>query len=179
MINNAGFGVFGEFTETKLDHELDMIDTNIKAVHMLTKLFLIDMRKQNRGYILNVASSAAFLPGPLMASYYATKAYILNLTEAISEELKQNQSKVYIGTFCPGPVATEFNKVANVKFHVKSLDSKIAAEYAIKKMFQKKRIIIPTTLMKMTNIGTHLLPRKILLKICYHIQTRKDDRHEK
>lgn len=179
VINNAGFGVFGEFTETKLDHELDMIDTNIKAVHMLTKLFLIDMRKQNRGYILNVASSAAFLPGPLMASYYATKAYILNLTEAISEELKQNQSKVYIGTFCPGPVATEFNKVANVKFHVKSLDSKIAAEYAIKKMFQKKRIIIPTTLMKMTNIGTHLLPRKVLLKICYHIQTRKDDRHEK
>lgn len=179
VINNAGFGVFGEFTETKIDKELDMIDTNIKAVHMLTKLFLIDMKKKNRGYILNIASSAAFLPGPLMASYYATKSYVFNLTEAISEELKQSQSKVYIGTFCPGPVTTEFNHVANVKFSVKSISSKAAAEYAIHKMFQKKRIIVPTTIMKITSIGIRFIPRKLALKICYHIQTRKDTTHEK
>ena len=76
LINNAGFGIFGEFVNTNIDKELDMIDINIKTVHVLTKLFLKDFKAKNKGYILNVASSAAFLPGPLMASYYGTKAYI-------------------------------------------------------------------------------------------------------
>ncbi len=179
VINNAGFGVFGEFTETKLDTELDMIDTNIKAVHMLTKLFLTDMRKQNKGYILNIASSASFLPGPLMASYYATKAYVFNLTEAISEELRQNQSKVYIGTFCPGPVDSEFNDVAKVKFGVKAISSKEAAAYAITKMFQRKRIIVPGMLMKLNCVCNHVIPRKLLLRISYHIQSEKEVLNEK
>ena len=83
LVNNAGFGDFGYFTETDLSKELSMIDTNVKAVHILTKSFLKDMEKKNSGYILNVASSAAFQPGPLMATYYATKSYVYQLTEAL------------------------------------------------------------------------------------------------
>ena len=91
LINNAGFGLFGEFTSTKLDKELDMIELNIKTVHTLTKLFLKDFVKKDKGYILNVASSAAFMPGPLMATYYSTKAYVLHLTESINEELRRKK----------------------------------------------------------------------------------------
>ena len=141
LINNAGFGKFGEFNDIKLDDELDMIDVNIKAVHILTKLFLNDFVARNKGYILNVASSAAFQPGPLMATYYSTKAYVLHLTEAIYEELRKNNSNVGISVLCPGPVNTEFNKVAKVRFSLKSLESNDVAEYAIKKMFKKKLII--------------------------------------
>ena len=116
LINNAGFGLFGEFTSTNLNQEMEMIDVNIKAVHLLTKLYLKDMVKRNSGYILNVASAAGFGPGPLMATYYATKAYVLNLTEAISYELKAKNKDVSISVLCPGPVKTNFNKVANVEF---------------------------------------------------------------
>ena len=116
LINNAGFGKFGEFNDIKLDDELGMIDVNIKAVHILTKLFLNDFVARNKGYILNVASSAAFQPGPLMATYYSTKAYVLHLTEAIYEELRKNNSNVWISVLCPGPVNTEFYKVAKVRF---------------------------------------------------------------
>ena len=140
VINNAGFGVFGEFINTNIDKELDMIDINIKTVHTLTKLFLKDFKNKDKGYILNVASSAAFLPGPLMASYYGTKSYIYQLTTAISEELRQEKSNVYVGVLCPGPVDTEFNKVAKVDFSVKSLNSYDVSEYAIKKMFKTFRL---------------------------------------
>lgn len=173
VINNAGFGLFGEFSETNLDKELDMIDTNIKAVHTLTKLFLKDFKEKDSGYILNVASSAAFLSGPLMATYYATKGYVLKLTEAIYEELRREDSNVYIGTLCPGPVNTEFNDVANVKFSIKSLDSYQVADYAINKMFQKKLIIIPGFMMKFVTLAK-FIPRKLLLRINYNIQKKKE-----
>ena len=114
LINNAGFGDCGKFTETDLSKELEMIDVNIKAVHVLTKLFLKDMKKRNSGYILNVASMAAFAPGPLMATYYSTKAYVLRLTTSIYEELRRDKSKVVVSCLCPGPVKTNFNNVANV-----------------------------------------------------------------
>lgn len=91
LINNAGFGEFGEFTDTNLDKELNMINVNIKAVHILTKLFLQDMKKRNSGHILNVASIAGFMPGPLMTTYYSTKAYIVRLTQSIYEELKKEK----------------------------------------------------------------------------------------
>ena len=93
-----------------------MIDTNIRAVHILTKLALQDFTARGRGYILNVSSSAGFLPGPLMATYYATKNYVLRLTEAIREELRRAGSPVKVCALCPGPVDTEFNKVAGVRF---------------------------------------------------------------
>ena len=173
VINNAGFGLFGEFTETSLDKELDMIDTNIKAVHTLTKLFLKDFKEKDSGYILNVSSSAAFLSGPLMSTYYATKGYVLKLTEAIYEELRREDSNVYIGTLCPGPVDTEFNDVANVKFSIQSLNSHDVAEYAINQMFKRKLIIIPGWKMKFI-VFSRLLPRKLILRINYNIQKKKE-----
>lgn len=173
VINNAGFGLAGDFTETSLDKELDMIDLNIKAVHVLTKCFLKDFKEKNKGYILNVASSAAFQPGPLMNTYYATKVYVLNMTLAIYEELKQSNSKVYVGCLCPGPVDTEFNKVAKVEFAILSLSSEYVARYAVKKMLKRKLVIIPGTQMKITYFLSKLSPLKLKLWITYHIQQRK------
>ncbi|NLL44390.1 MAG: SDR family NAD(P)-dependent oxidoreductase [Mollicutes bacterium] len=175
VINNAGFGVYGEFFETSLDKELDMVDLNIKAVHILTKLFLRDFKKKNHGYILNVSSLAAFAPGPLMASYYATKAYVLKLTEAIYEELRQEGSNIYIGALCPGPVTTNFNKIAGIKKAMNALPSYVVAEYTIKKMFKRKTIIIPGKLTKMVRYINILLPNKTLSRFVYIIQKRKNN----
>ncbi|MBP3765668.1 MAG: SDR family oxidoreductase [Bacilli bacterium] len=174
VVNNAGFGLFGEFDKTNLDKELDMIDTNIKAVHILTKLFLKDFKEKDSGYILNVASSAGFLSGPLMATYYATKGYVLKLTEAIYEELRRDGSNVYIGALCPGPVDTEFNKVAKVKFSIKPMTSEKVAEYAVDQMLKKKTIIIPGFKTKFVRLSG-LLPRKLLLRLNYNVQKKKDD----
>lgn len=173
LINNAGVGIFGKFDETKLDPELDIIDLNIKTVHTLTKLFLKDFKKRNNGYILNVASLAAFLPGPLMATYYSTKAYVLNLTEAIHEELKQENSNVYIGALCPGPVDTEFNDVAKVHFSVSSQTPSEVVDYALKKMFRNKLVIIPGFKNRLGLFLTKLLPLKLKLKVCYRLQESK------
>nr|WP_319489509.1 SDR family oxidoreductase [uncultured Caproiciproducens sp.] len=173
LINNAGFGVFGAFDKTDLQKELRMIDTNIRAVHILTKLFLKDFKAKNSGYILNVASSAAFQPGPLLSSYYASKAYVLRLTEAISEELRRSGSAVQICALCPGPVHTEFDAVADVRFSVKGLESRYVAEYAIRKMFEKKLVIVPGTLMKLTRFFGKFLTEKQMLRISYHMQKRK------
>lgn len=173
LINNAGFGMVGEFVDSDLERELSMIELNITALHILTKLFLKDFVKQDSGSILNVASSAAFQPGPLMATYYATKAYVLRLTEGIYGELRKKKSNVYIGCLCPGPVDTEFNDVANVKFQLKGLDSSMVALYAINKMEKKKLVIIPGKLMKLNVLLNRFIPRKILLRIAYHIQRSK------
>ena len=173
LINNAGFGLFGKFYETDINKEMEMISVNIEAVHLLTKLFLRDMQKKNSGYILNVASSASFGPGPLMATYYATKAYVNNLTEAINEELRRENSNVFVCSLCPGPVATNFNNVAGVEFSVKPLTSDEVANYAIDKMFKKKVIIIPGLKMKLALFGRRLLSRKLLRKITYNIQRSK------
>ena len=174
LINNAGFGLFGKFYETDLNRELEMINTNIVAVHLLTKLFLRDMKKRNSGYILNVASSAAFGPGPLMSTYYATKAYVNNLTEAINEELRREESNVVISSLCPGLVDTNFNKVANVNFSVKAMNSRDVARYAIDMMFKEKVVIIPGTYMKLALFGRRFLSRKTLRKITYNIQKKKE-----
>ena len=173
VINNAGFGIFGKFTDIDLDRELNMIDLNIKAVHILTKLFLKDFKAKNKGYILNVASSAAFLPGPLLSSYYASKAYVLRLTEAIYEELRRDKSNVYVGVLCPGPVDTEFNQVANVKFALKGLTSEYVAKYAIKKMFKRKLVIVPGRVMKCARFLTKIAPEKLILKVSYNQQKKK------
>ncbi len=175
LINNAGFGLFGEFTDTNIDKELDMIDLNIKTVHTLTKLFLKDFKKRDKGYILNVASSAGFMPGPLMSTYYASKSYVLHLTEAIHEELKKEKSNVSVSVLCPGPVETEFNRVAGVSFSMKPMESMAVAKYAIKKMFAEKLIIIPGLKVKLGVFATRLVPRKLLTKIVYKIQTKKLD----
>lgn len=174
LINNAGFGDFGYFTETDLAKELDMINTNIKAVHILTKSFLKDMEKKKSGYILNVASSAAFQPGPLMATYYATKSYVYQLTEALYYEQKKKKTGVHLSVLCPGPVETNFNNVAGVKFSVKPLKSSYVAEYALKQMFNKKMLIIPGFKMKCARFFERFASDKLLLKITYRIQHKKN-----
>jgi Short-chain dehydrogenases of various substrate specificities len=173
LINNAGFGVFGEFTETELDKEIELININIKAVHILTKLFLKDMKEKNNGYILNVASIAAFVPGPLMATYYSSKSYVLKLTESIYEELKRVDSKVKISVLCPGPVKTEFNTVANVKFNSKYLTSEYVAKYGINKMLKGKLIIVPGIDIKIARVLSKIVPDKVIMKVTYKIQKRK------
>lgn len=176
IINAAGFGLIGDFKDTNLDRELDMIDLNIKAVHTLTKLFLNDFLKKDSGYILNVASIAAFEPGPLMATYYATKSYVYNLTTAINYELKKRKSNVYVGCLNPGPVDTEFNKVANVKFNLKSYSSDYVCKYALNKMFKKKKIIIPGFRIKMGYIASKILPLNIILNYTYKVQEKKTEK---
>lgn len=176
LVNNAGFGDCGDFSKTDLNKELNMIKTNIKAYHILTKLYLIDMKKKNGGKILNVASIAGFMPGPLMATYYATKAYVVRLSEAIREELKKEKSKVQISILCPGPVDTNFNKVANVKFNLKEANSQDIVNYAIKKLEHGKFYIIPGIAVKFARFGVGLLPTKLVSKMTYKVQQRKLER---
>lgn len=175
LVNNAGFGLFGEFTDTNIQTELDMIDTNIKAVHILTKLFLQDMVKQDKGHILNVASLAGMMPGPLMATYYASKNYVVRLTQAIRQELKKKRSNVKISVFCPGPVKTNFNKVADVNFSMPGKDSKKVSKYAIDKMLKGKLMILPGFTEKSVRILTHIVPDTIVMKFCYYIQKKKKE----
>ena len=173
LINNAGFGLFGIFTEADLTRELEMIDLNIKAYHILTKLFLKDFVEKDKGYILNVASSAGFMAGPRLSTYYATKNYVLKLTMAINEELRQSGSNVVVSALCPGPVNTNFNKVAMGEFSIKEASPKYVAEYAIDKMFKKKMIIVPTLRIKLGIFLLRLIPYRLQLIYCYHIQGKK------
>ena len=173
LVNNAGFGAFGEFYKTDLNNELNLIDLNIKAVHILTKLYLRDFREKNRGYILNTASLAGFCVGPLMSTYYASKAYVLRLTQSIKQELEQENSNVHICALCPGPVDTGFNKRAGVNFSMKPLTSDYVAKYAIRKMFQKITVIVPGIVCKFSAVASKLLPSGIIGKVCYEIQKNK------
>lgn len=173
LVNNAGFGDCGYFTKTSLDKELKMIDTNIVAYHILTKLYLQDMKQRNSGKILNVASIAGFMPGPLMATYYSTKAYVVRLSEAIREELKKENSKVQISILCPGPVNTNFNKVADVQFALKGLSSEYVAKYTIDKLFKGKFYIVPGWKIKLARFGSKIAPNNLVAKICYNMQRRK------
>lgn len=173
LINNAGFGLFGEFAETDLEKEITMINTNITAVHILTKLYLKDMIKKDKGNILNVASIAGFMPGPLMATYYATKNYVVALTRSVRKELKKKKSNVKISLLCPGPVDTNFNKVANVKFKIPGLSSEKVAQYAIDKMLKNKFMILPGTLIKIGKAFSEITPDIIKEEVAYHAQKRK------
>lgn len=173
LINNAGFGDCGCFWETDLEKELKMIDTNVIAYHVLMKLYLKDMKQKNEGKILNVASIAGFMPGPLMATYYATKSYIVRLSEAVREELKKEKSNIKISILCPGPVDTNFDKVANVKFKLRQANSMEVAEYAIRKLEKGKFYIVPGIDVKFAKIGAKLFPANLVSKVTYMVQKRK------
>ena len=173
LVNNAGFGDCGYFDKTNLEKELQMINTNIVAYHVLTKLYLKDMKAKNSGKILNVASIAGFMPGPLMATYYSTKAYVVRLSEAIREELKKESSKVQISILCPGPVDTNFNKVADVQFALKGLSSEYVAKYTTDKLFKGKFYIVPGWKIKLAKFGAKIAPNTLFAKICYNMQKRK------
>ncbi len=173
LINNAGLGAYGLFDEITPERDQNLIDVNIRATHILTKLFLSDFKKRNQGRILNVASSAAFLPGPKLAAYYASKAYVLRLTQGIREELRHSHSKVVVSALCPGPVRTEFDKVADTRFSTGYLESEQVARYAVKKLMQGKAVIIPGGLMKMGRFFTKILPDGLLARASYHMQNRR------
>lgn len=173
LINNAGFGTCGEFINTNLEKELGMIDTNIAALHILTKLFLKDMVERDEGYIMNVSSIAGFMPGPLMATYYATKSYVLRLTQSINQELKMKKSNVKISALCPGPVKTNFQKVADVKFNVAETESSDVARIAVRKMFKGKKVIFTQFHIKLTSILAKILPDSFMAFCCYFVQRRK------
>lgn len=181
LINNAGFGVFGDFCSSDLDDELKMLDTNVRAVHILTKIFVKEFKRRDYGYILNVSSLASFFPGPLFGAYYATKSYVLRLTQAIAEELRREKSNVKISVLCPGPVHTEFGSVAKLSFGTGKekygknivLTCDKVSEYAIKKMFSGKQVIVPGIFMKIAVFLRHFLSDKCLAKILYIIQSKK------
>ncbi len=176
LINNAGFGAYGKFNEVPLEKELELIDTNIKALHILTKLYIKDMIKKNKGYILNVGSAAGFLSGPTFSSYYASKNYVVRLTEAIHEEMRRDKINVKVSALCPGPVNTEFNKVANVNFAVGGLASEYVAKYAIDKTLKGKMIITPGKLMKLAKFGELFLSEKMLTRMSYNMQMKRKDK---
>ena len=171
LINNAGFGDCGYFYKTSLDKDIEMINTNIIAVHVLTKLYLSEMIKRNSGHILNVGSIAGFMPGPLMATYYSSKSYVVKFSESIREELKHLKSNVKISVLCPGPVKTNFEKTANVQFQVSKAKSSDVANYALKHL--NKFYIIPGFSTKMAHVGSKLLPTSLMSKMVYKVQKKR------
>ena len=174
FINNAGFGDCNLFLEGNLQKELEMVDLNVKALHILFKLMLQKMQNEGKGSILNVASSAGLLPaGPYMAAYYATKAYVTSLTQAVAQELKEQKSKVYVSALCPGPVNTEFNEVAQVEFALKGITPEYCVRYALRQMEKHKRVIVPTLGMKFFIVIGHLSPRALAVQIISGQQKKK------
>jgi len=170
LINNAGFGLYGAFKDTDLATELNLIDVNIRALHILTKLFLKDFVAADNGVIMNVSSIAAFLPGPMMSVYYASKAYVQRLTEAIHQELRLEKSCVRICALCPGPVRTGFNRRAGAGSTDSGLDSQAVAAYALKKMFRGKLIIIPGWYMRVLHKAIHLTGTRLRLRAIAMVQ---------
>ena len=173
LINNAGFGEFGKFINSNLEKEIDLINTNITAVHILTKLYLQNMVKENGGHILNVASIAGMEPGPLMSAYYASKAYVIRLSRAINKELKKDKSNVKVSVLCPGPTNTNFNNVANVVFKAPAMSSEKVAKYGVDKALRGKLIIVPGFTNKCVRLFSKILPDAILEECAYHIQRKK------
>lgn len=174
IINNAGFGSFGDYQSDNLDIEMNMIDLNVKCLHILTKLFI---NKKETKYIMNVASSAGLLPGgPLMSGYYATKSYVCSYSLGIYEELRRNNSDKHISILCPGPVNTCFNDRANVNFSVNSLSPNYVAKYAIDMMFKNKLIIIPGSSVRIGLFFSKFIPKKLMLKLTYKFQKKKDSK---
>ena len=171
LVNNAGFGDFGPFWETSLDKELGMIETNITALHILTKLYLKDMVRRDSGQILNVASIAGFLPGPLMATYYATKAYVVRLSEGVRKELAARGSRVKISILCPGPVDTGFRQAANISFHFHGAEVRTIAEYTLAHL--DRFYIVPGFPVRAAIVLVSALPSSLLSEAVYFLQSRR------
>jgi short-subunit dehydrogenase len=168
LVNNAGFGVGGEFADTKLQRELEMIQVNISALTHLTKLFLPAMIKRKAGRVLNVASTAAFQPGPLMAVYYATKAYVLSFSQALAEELRH--SGVTVTALCPGPTRTRFAASAAAGSSRLFTAFGIAhaadvAEFGVAAMMHGRRVAIPGIKNKIVAQASRFVPRAVSAKL--------------
>ncbi len=173
LINNAGFGVFGDFIDTPLEDELELIEVNIRTLHILTKHFLRQMVKRDSGNILNVGSIAGFCTGPLLSSYYASKNYVVRLTTAIREELRRRGSNVRIGVLCPGPVDTNFNNRAGVSFSVPSASPAQVAVYGIEHALAGECIILPGLGLKLGWLVMQATPENIAARFVYNFQQKK------
>jgi uncharacterized protein len=175
LVNNAGFGLGGPFAETEMTRELGIIQVNITALTHLTKLFLQPMLLRHSGRILNVASTAAFQPGPLMSVYYASKAYVVSFSEAIAEELRD--TGVTVTTFCPGPTATNFAQEAGLRnsrlFNLGVASAEDAAQFAYKAMMSGKRIAIPGLRNKIIAQGNRLTPRTLATRLSKYVQENR------
>lgn len=175
LVNNAGFGGYGEFATSDLQHELEMMQLNMVSLTYLTKLFLPQIIAA-KGGVLNVASTAAFQPGPLMAVYFATKAYVLSFSEALAEELASRGVKVSV--LCPGPVPSGFQERANLHGSpmLKSpavLDAATVAAIGYEGLKSGKRVVIAGTLNKIGVQMLRLSPRNIVTKFARKIQEKK------
>lgn len=170
LVNNAGFGKVGDFTFTALADEFGMIQTNITAVHILMKYFI---RTQKHGYILNLSSIAGHLPGPGLATYAATKAYVLSLSRAVGYELKEAGIPISVTAYCPGPVHTEFFKVAGADNELPSVSAKRCARVGLRGMFAKRPVAFSDLRTSLLQKGIRLLPCHIALAIDYRAQKAK------
>lgn len=174
LVNCAGFGVYGEFTKTKIQDELAMLDVNCRGTHTLMKLFLNEMEKRDQGAILNVASSAGLTPGgPYMSAYYATKSYVVSLTRGTAEELRAAGSHVYVGVLCSGPVDTPFFDRAGIGAAVKGADPDAIAKAAVFGMKAGKTVIVPGWTNRLACMASKLLPGRWILSINRRIQAKK------
>jgi uncharacterized protein len=176
LVNNAGSGLAGPFVDNDLQRELDMIQVNIVALTQLTKLLLRPMVARKRGRILNVASTAAFQPGPLMAVYYATKAYVLSFSEAIAEELRD--SGVTVTALCPGPTQTGFAEIANMTLTrlftmMRPMSSAAVARAGYRGMMSGKRIVIPGAKNKMLVQSLRVSPRRTVTTLVRKFQENR------
>ena len=173
VANNAGKGVYGLFLETDLDAELELIDLNVASVHILSKLFLRDMVRRGHGTLMNVGSCAGFMSGPTFSSYYASKNYVVRLTEAIHEELRRAKSPVKVSCLCPGPVNTEFNEVADVSFALPGISVQECVDYALRMMARRQTVIIPGRQIRAAVIGQRLIPTALTVRITAAQQKKK------
>ena len=177
LVNNAGFGVYGDFAETDWMAEAAMVQVNIVALTQLTKLFLPEMIARGRGKILNVASTAAFQPGPMMAVYFATKAYVLSFSEAIAHELRG--TGVRVTALCPGATETGFQRAAGATgsrvFDSRKLPTGAdVARYGYKVLQRQKRVAVHGAINKMLAFGTRLLPRRAVVAITKMLIARSE-----
>lgn len=174
FINNAGFGLAGSFLTTDVEREVNMIKVNDIAMHIMFKGILQKMDAIGSGTILNVASSAGLFPGgPYMAGYYASKAYVVSLTRAVVQELKEKGSKVHVCALCPGPVDTDFNRNADVVFSLKGISVSQCVSECLKEMNRKKTVIVPSVLMKAVVSLSKLVPAGLLTAMTGHQQKKK------
>lgn len=173
VANNAGMGVYGLFLETDLEKELQLIDLNVTSVHILSKLFLRDMKDNGHGVLMNVGSCAGFMSGPTFSSYYASKNYVVRLTEAIHEELRREKSPVRISCFCPGPVDTDFNRNSGVSVSGKQIRASQAAREGVNGALRGKMIVIPGLKMPFVVKASGLIGEHLSTRVNYLLQVKK------
>ncbi|MBQ8978899.1 MAG: SDR family NAD(P)-dependent oxidoreductase [Oscillospiraceae bacterium] len=173
LINNAGYGIYGRFDETDADKETGLVDLNVRAMHILFKLYGDEFERNGRGYILNTASLAGFMPGPLMASYYASKAYVLRLTQAVWLEKLFTGSKVKVSVLCPGPVDTKFNETAGITGFFKGITAEECAKAAIDGMEHGLPMILPSAVVKAVAVMSAVTPALVAGTFAYLAQKGK------